>query len=171
VAWGNGTEEEEHHIELDVHHADAGSQEMTTIPVNKLKKGGYVLIEGRPCKVVDITKSKTGKHGHAKAGIAGSDLFTGRRYETHLPTSHEIEVPFVDRSDYALINIDDNQVQLLTLEGTLREDVTLPPEGDENREKVINLFKEVGDSNDQVIVTVITSNGESLIVDAKRSAQ
>ena len=160
---------EEHHVELDVHHADAGAQEMTTIPVNKLKKGGYVLIEGRPCRVVDITKSKTGKHGHAKAGIAGTDLFTGRRYETHLPTSHEIEVPFVDRQDYALINIEDNHTQLLTLDGNLREDVDLPPEGNDMRDRVVNLFNEVANTNDQVVVTVITSNGESLIVDCKRT--
>ena len=161
------SEEEQH--ELEVHQVESGAQEMMTIPVNKLKKGGYVLIEGRPCRVVDITKSKTGKHGHAKAGIAGSDIFTGRRYETHLPTSHEIEVPFVDRQDYGLINIDDNHTQLLTLDGSLREDVDLPPEG-EMRDRVLQLFNDVADSNDQVVVTVITSNGESLIVDAKRTS-
>nr|ADE44357.1 translation initiation factor 5A 2 [Trichomonas vaginalis] len=161
--------EEEVHHDLEIQEVDAGSQEKATIPVNKLKKGGYVLIEGRPCRVVDITKSKTGKHGHAKAGIAGTDLFTGRRYETHLPTSHEIEVPFVDRSDYGLINIDDNHTQLLTLDGTLREDVDLPPEGNEMRQRVIDLFNQCVNTNDQVVVTVLSSNGENLIVDCKKS--
>lgn len=154
--------------EFEIHHADAGSQEMTTIPVNKLKKGGYVLIEGRPCRVVDITKSKTGKHGHAKAGIAGTDLFTGRRYETHLPTSHDIEVPFVDRQDYALINIEDQHTQLLALDNTMREDVDLPAEG-EVLDRIMALWNEVQDTNDQVIVTVISSNGENMIIDCKKS--
>ena len=161
--------QEEQQIELDVNNADAGSKEMTSIPVNKLKKGGYVLIDKRPCRVVDITKVKPGKHGHAKASIIGVDLFTNRRYETHLPTSHEIDVPFVERQDYVLLNIEDNHTQLLTLEGTLREDVDLPAEGNEMRNRLLNLYKEVENTNDQIIVTVLSSNGESLFVDCKRS--
>lgn len=31
-----------------------------------LKEGSYVIIDGEPCKVVEIEKSKTGKHGSAK---------------------------------------------------------------------------------------------------------
>ena len=161
---------EENHIELDIHHADAGSQEYTSIPVNKLKKGGYVMIQKRPCRAIDITVSKPGKHGHAKASIIGVDIFTGRRYDTHLPTSHEIEVPFVDRQDYALINIEDNHTQLLTQNGALREDVDIPSEGNEIRDRIVKLFNEAGNSDDQVIVTVISSMGESLIVDCKLSS-
>ena len=32
-----------------------------------IKKGSHVLLKGKPCKVVDVSTSKTGKHGHAKA--------------------------------------------------------------------------------------------------------
>lgn len=31
-----------------------------------LRKGGHVLIKERPCKIVEMSTSKTGKHGHAK---------------------------------------------------------------------------------------------------------
>lgn len=31
-----------------------------------LRKNEYVLIKGKPCKIVDMSTSKTGKHGHAK---------------------------------------------------------------------------------------------------------
>ncbi|KAH0795138.1 Eukaryotic translation initiation factor 5A [Histomonas meleagridis] len=158
--------EEEHH-DLDIAHIDTGALESTSIPVNKLKKGGYVLLEGRPCRVVDIAKSKTGKHGHAKANIAGTDIFTGRRYEAHLPTSHDIEVPFVQRQDYALINIDGKNTQLLDLQGNMREDVELGD--DEICQKVINEY-ENNDSGDEIIVTVISSNGESRIIDYKKNS-
>ena len=156
---------EEH--DLDVHDINTGAQDMSAIAVNKLRKGGYCIIEGRPCRVVDITKSKTGKHGHAKAGIAGTDLFTGRRYETHLPTSHEIEVPIVERQDYELLNIDENHTQLLDLGGNMREDVDLR-DNDETSQKLRAAYAE--DPDTPIIVTVLTSLGESIIVDFKRNA-
>jgi translation initiation factor 5A len=36
-----------------------------------------VLLKGQPCKVIEMTTSKTGKHGHAKANITGIDIFNG----------------------------------------------------------------------------------------------
>ncbi|MCK4280455.1 MAG: translation initiation factor IF-5A, partial [Candidatus Thorarchaeota archaeon] len=35
--------------------------------VKSLKPGGYFLIDGEPCRVISIEKSKPGKHGSAKA--------------------------------------------------------------------------------------------------------
>ena len=160
----NSSPHEEH--DLDVHDVNTGAQDMTAIAVNKLRKGGYCIIEGRPCRVVDITKSKTGKHGHAKAGIAGTDLFTGRRYETHLPTSHEIEVPIVERQDYELLNIDENHTQLLDLGGNMREDVDL--RDDDTSQRLRAAYDE--DPDTPIIVTILTSLGESIIVDFKRNA-
>jgi translation initiation factor 5A len=63
--------------EFEINEVDAGASETSFISVNKLRKGDYVLLEGHPCKVIDIAKSKTEKHGHAKANIAGTDKFTG----------------------------------------------------------------------------------------------
>ncbi|MCC6056406.1 MAG: translation initiation factor IF-5A, partial [Desulfurococcaceae archaeon] len=31
-----------------------------------LKEGSYVVIEGEPCRVVEVSRAKTGKHGSAK---------------------------------------------------------------------------------------------------------
>jgi hypothetical protein len=31
-----------------------------------LRKNGYVMLKSRPCKIMEMTTSKTGKHGHAK---------------------------------------------------------------------------------------------------------
>lgn len=48
----------------------------TTIPAqcSSLRKNGHVMIKGRPCKIVEMSTSKTGKHGHAKVKIHTSDL-------------------------------------------------------------------------------------------------
>jgi translation initiation factor 5A len=151
--------------DYNIQRVDTGALESTSIPVNRLKKGGYVLLEGRPCRVVDIAKSKTGKHGHAKASIAGTDLFTGRRYEAHLPTSHDIEVPFVERNDYSLINIDDRHTQLLDLQGNMREDVEMTDS------EICTKLRELWGSGEaeEIIVTVISSLGESKIVEFKKA--
>ncbi len=45
------------------------------------------MINGVPCKVVDLSTSKTGKHGHAKAHIVGIDPKTGRKMETIVSSS------------------------------------------------------------------------------------
>ncbi len=42
---------------------------------------------------MEYSTSKTGKHGHAKAKYAGLDIFTGKRYEDAVPTSHNVEAP------------------------------------------------------------------------------
>ena len=34
-----------------------------------LRKGGYVIIKDHPCKIVETSTSKPGKHGHAKVRI------------------------------------------------------------------------------------------------------
>lgn len=160
--------QEHDQIDFEVHEVNTGAQEKTSIPVNKLQKNGYVLIEGRPCRVVDIQKFKIGKHGHAKAKIAGSDLFTGRRFETMLPSSHDIEVPFVERNEYSLINIDGKNTQLLDLQGNMREDVEILDD-DEIGKKIKNAF-ENNEKEEEIIVTVISCLGNSKIVDFKKIA-
>ena len=37
------------------------------------------FLKEKPCKIIEITTSKTGKHGHAKANITGIDIFTGKK--------------------------------------------------------------------------------------------
>lgn len=39
-----------------------------------LRKNGHVVIKGRPCKIVDMSTSKTGKHGHAKVHLVAVDV-------------------------------------------------------------------------------------------------
>lgn len=68
-----------------------------------LRKNGFVVIKNRPCKIVDMSTSKTGKHGHAKVHLVALDIFTGKKLEDLCPSTHNMDVPVVKRSEYTLV--------------------------------------------------------------------
>lgn len=49
--------------------ASAGASQSYPMQCSALRKNGHVLIKGKPCKIVEMSTSKTGKHGHAKVCV------------------------------------------------------------------------------------------------------
>lgn len=134
---------------------ESGSSDTIPIQAGALKKGSHVVIKGFPCKIVDYSTSKTGKHGHAKANITGIDIFTGRKYEDISPTSHNMLQPLVNRRDFQLIDIDDEGFITVMDDKTneTRSDLRIDPEKDEVHKK---LKEEFEDGND-ILVTVLSA--------------
>merc|ERR1712084_180120 len=118
--------------------------------------------------------SKTGKHGHAKAHIVALDIFTGKKYEDLCPTSHNLEVPFVKRTEYQLLtaDADSGEVSLLLEDGSTKDDLNLPTfvqQGeptDEDKKVVEDIMKGVDDGKN-VIVIVQSACGVEKIIQCK----
>ncbi|ALM76576.1 translation initiation factor IF-5A [Thermococcus barophilus] len=88
----------------------------TKVQVSKLKPGRYIIIDGEPCRIVNITVSSPGKHGSAKARIEAIGVFDGKVRSIVKPTSAEVDVPIIDKRTGQIIAITPDTVQLMDME-------------------------------------------------------
>ena len=146
---------------------DSGSAGVEKIQANCLKLSSLVMIKGHPCKVVSFSTAKTGKHGAAKAMVTGIDIFTAQKYECTFSTGDMVDAPVVTKTDYTLINIDeDGYMSLMNDRGEIKADLRFPE--DEWLKEVVErakmIFKE--DEKD-CLVTVIGSMGQEKLITSR----
>ena len=145
--------------------ADAGASETIPMEAGQIKKGGYICIKGRPCKVVSISTSKTGKHGHAKCNFVATDIFTGKKLEDIVPSTHGTTVPNVFKNEYSLLDIsDEDYLSLMDDKGDTREDLKMP----NYPEELETSIREGFESGDQLIVVVLKAMGEEHVMSCKK---
>ena len=84
--------------------------------LGELKVGSYIIIDGEPCKIVNYTKSKPGKHGAAKARIVAIGVFDESKKTLVKPVSARVEVPLIEKKTGQVIALLPSAVQLMDLE-------------------------------------------------------
>ncbi|KAJ2915116.1 hypothetical protein MD484_g5319, partial [Candolleomyces efflorescens] len=155
------SDDEQHNQTFEA--AGAGASLTFPMQCSALRKNGHVVIKGRPCKIVDMSTSKTGKHGHAKVHLVAIDIFTGKKLEDISPSTHNMDVPNVRRTEYQLVNVDDGFLNLMDQDGNSKDDVKVP-DGDIGSE-ITTAFEDGKD----LLVTIIAAMGEEQAISFKEA--
>lgn len=112
-----------------------------------------------------MSTSKTGKHGHAKVHLVAIDIFTQKKYEDISPSTHNMDVPNVQRNEYQLVNVDDGFLNLMSNDGTPKDDVKVPD--GEIGEQISTAF----DDGKDLMVTIVSAMGEEQAISFKEAPQ
>lgn len=96
--------------------------------LGSLKEGSYIIIDGEPCKVVEVEKSKPGKHGSAKVRLTGISIFTGSKKSVIGTVDTHIEIPMIDKRSAQVISTTPTSVQLMDLQSFEVTESALPSE-------------------------------------------
>lgn len=94
--------------------------------LNELKDGKFVIIDGHPCKVVNIQVSRPGKHGHAKYRVEAMSIFDGSKHGIMGPAHEKIEIPILDKRSAQVLSVSGKDAQLMDLESFETFDVKVP---------------------------------------------
>jgi len=74
------------------------------------------MVDNEPCRIVDYTKSKPGKHGSAKARVVAIGVFDGVKRSFVKPVDSQVEVPLIEKRSGQVISLQPSAAQLMDLE-------------------------------------------------------
>lgn len=118
-------------------------------------------------QVSNVSVSKTGKHGHAKCNFTAIDIFTGKKYEDIIPSTHTAHVPTVVRKEYSLVDITpETYLSLMDDDGNCREDVKLPDFPDNFGREIQHAF----DAGKPLTLSVLSAMGHDQVIAMKEDA-
>lgn len=98
------------------------------VDVGSLRDGSYVIIDDEPCHIVEVTKSKPGKHGSAKARVVAIGVFDGVKRSFVKPVDAKVDVPIIEKRSGQVIAVLPSSIQLMDLETYEVFETPLPQE-------------------------------------------
>ncbi|CAD7944820.1 unnamed protein product [Amoebophrya sp. A120] len=147
------------------------ADDIPTMSASSLKKPGYVMIKGQPCKIVELNqKPKATVKGNDRLHIVGTHVFTGKKYEDTLNltagSASQVQVPAVTKEEYTVMDIDGEIVSCLTASGEPKDDLNLPKNTetglpDEVAQELLKKFE----AGDEVKIVAIGILGQEKIVE------
>jgi len=145
----------------DEGHAVDGKDGCQPKQASSFRKGTNIILKDKPCKVVEMSTSKTGKHGHAKVNFTGIDIFTNKKYKEIQGSTHPMLTFDSTKNEYGVMAVaEDGSLSLIDEKGETRDDLSLPEE--EELAKNIREHFEAGEK--EVFVSVLSALGHSQIM-------
>ncbi len=96
------------------------------VELGSLKEGHNIIIDGEPCRIVEIEKSKPGKHGSAKVRLVAIGIFDEVKRSLVGPADNRVEVPIVDKRSGQVVAIGSDSVSVMDNESLQIVEVPLP---------------------------------------------
>ncbi len=102
--------------------------EVLRTSMKEVKVGRFIVIDGIPCKVVDIETSSPGKHGSAKMRLTAIGIFDGQKKTLLKPSDGDTEVPVIKKRKVQVVSAGDSTAQLMDPETYEVFDLPIPDE-------------------------------------------
>jgi translation initiation factor 5A len=97
------------------------------VSTNSLKKGSYILIDDVASTVTDISISRPGKHGHAKANIMAVGMIDGKK-RNMVTGDHEVEAPIIGKKNAQVLSVTGDHANVMESETFETFDIAIPEE-------------------------------------------
>jgi len=91
-----------------------------------LKKGSYVLFDGKPYIVKSIQTSRPGKHGHAKCRVEAVGMVDNRKIIKIMPGHDSVDVPIIEKKVAQILNITADKASVMDMETYETFDLDIP---------------------------------------------
>ena len=98
------------------------------VGANEVQKGGFILMGGIACKVVDLEISKPGKHGHTKVRISAMGLVDGKKRIEVMPGHDNVEIPIVEKRNAQVLSVQGEMANVMDAENYETFDIKIPEE-------------------------------------------
>jgi len=96
------------------------TQYLSSQQCSALRKNGHVVLKGRACKIVNMSTSKTGKHGHTKVHVVDLDIFTSKKYKDICPSTDNVQVSNVNQKEFEVMGLmEDGFFSLMNEDGDI----------------------------------------------------
>ena len=104
------------------------SEEFSYVSMKEIKTGRFILIDGIPCKVVEIETSAPGKHGSAKMRVTAVGIFEGGKKTLLKPSDADAEVPIINKKKAQVVSVSGETSQMMDSETYESFEIKVPDE-------------------------------------------
>jgi translation elongation factor P/translation initiation factor 5A len=113
---------------------------LSTAESKSVKKGDHVMLDSRPCKIVNVAHAKTGKHGAIKVNLTGVDvLLVSKKYQWTGPGHLRLNTFKPVKKQYAVVMLEGDRLTCLN---------------EKNEEKLLQLSREDSSSPSSSVTTL-----------------
>jgi translation initiation factor 5A len=132
---------------------------------NSLRKGGFIMLHGEPCRIKQLNWASPGKHGSGKIRVVGMGVFDNRHREEIVGSQDNAPVPMIEKPTLLLVDLEDDYMVVMTEAGKERTDLRLSRDvlSEELTAKIEHTYEEDEDAV-EILLHALTFKERCLIV-------